>query len=123
LLFLRSHNKENWEVLKVQEPELGKAMTMLEFLSQAEARRLYEMRRKALHDEASLVEGAREEGERIGEQKGKLEVAANMLLKGMDINLVSELTGISMEDLKKLKKLSQTHNERPHWKSRSWPNP
>jgi predicted transposase/invertase (TIGR01784 family) len=103
LLFLRSHNKENWEVLKVQEPELGKAMTVLEFLSQdAEARRLYEMRQKALHDEASLVEGAREEGE----QKGKLEVAANMLLKGMDIGLVSELTGIPMEDLKKL---NQTH--------------
>jgi predicted transposase/invertase (TIGR01784 family) len=103
LLFLRSNNKENWEVLKLQEPELGKAMTVLEFLSQdAEARRLYEMRQKALHDEASLVEGAREEGE----QKGKLEVAANMLSKGMDINLVTELTGIPMEDLKKL---NQTH--------------
>lgn len=51
LLFLKSDSKEHWDVLKMQEPELGKAMTVLEFLSQdAEARRLYEMRQKALHD-------------------------------------------------------------------------
>ncbi|MDF2724501.1 MAG: hypothetical protein K0Q59_4176, partial [Paenibacillus sp.] len=55
LLFLK-----NWEVLKMNEPQLGKAMTALEYLSQdAEARRLYEMRQKALHDEASMLEGAR----------------------------------------------------------------
>lgn len=63
LLFLKSENKQNWEVLKVHEPELGKAMTVLEFLSQdKEARRLYEMRQKALHDEASMLAGARKEG-------------------------------------------------------------
>ncbi|MDQ0871589.1 hypothetical protein QFZ77_000248 [Paenibacillus sp. V4I3] len=68
LLFLKSDNTENWEVLKIQEPELGKAMTMLEFLSQdAESRRQHEMRQKALHDESSLREGAREEGEMKGD--------------------------------------------------------
>ncbi len=83
----------------MQEPELGKAMTVLEFLSQyTEARRLYEMRQKALHDEASSIEGAREEGEK----KGKLEVASKMLSKGMDLKLVSELTGILIEDFKKI---------------------
>ncbi|NOV00894.1 Rpn family recombination-promoting nuclease/putative transposase [Paenibacillus planticolens] len=99
LLFLNSDNTDNWEVLKMQEPKLGKAMTVLEFLSQdAEARRLYEMRQKALHDEASSMEGAREEGEK----KGKLEVASKMLAKGMDLESVSELTGISIVELKKL---------------------
>ncbi|CAH1200556.1 hypothetical protein PAECIP111893_01444 [Paenibacillus plantiphilus] len=103
LLFLKSDNIENWEVLKMQEPGLGKAMTALEFLSQnAEARRLYEMRQKALHDEASLREGAREEGE----LKGKLEVAAKMLAKGMDMGSVAEFTGLPMEELKKL---NQSH--------------
>ncbi|MHA6483305.1 Rpn family recombination-promoting nuclease/putative transposase [Paenibacillus sp. strain BS8-2] len=97
LLFLKSDNTEYREVLKMQEPALGKAMTVLEFLSQdVEARRLYEMRQKALHDEASLMEGAREEGER----KGKLKVASNMLAKGMDLESVSELTGIPIEELK-----------------------
>lgn len=103
LLFLKSDNTENWEVLKMQEPELGKAMTVLEFLSQdEEARRLYEMRQKALHDEASSMEGAREEGER----RGKLEVAGKMLTKGMNLAVVSELTGISIEELKAL---TQSH--------------
>ncbi|OCT11900.1 hypothetical protein A8709_28980 [Paenibacillus pectinilyticus] len=102
LLFLKSDNTDNWEVLKMQEPELGKAMTVLEFLSQdEEARRLYEMRQKALHDEASLREGAREEGERQGELRGRLEVAVKMIAKGMDLESVSELTGISIEELKK----------------------
>lgn len=91
----------------MQEPELGKAMTVLEFLSQdAESRRLYEMRQKALHDEASSMEGAREEGEKLGELKGKLEVANKMLAKGMDMESVSELTGLSIEELKKI---SQAH--------------
>ncbi|GGI45773.1 transposase [Paenibacillus marchantiophytorum] len=103
LLFLKSDNTENWEVLKMQDPELGKAMAVLEFLSQdAEARRLYEMRQKALHDEASLREGAREEGELKGKIEGKLEVAAKMLSKGMDMESVSEFTGISIEELKKI---------------------
>ncbi|MGG1519610.1 Rpn family recombination-promoting nuclease/putative transposase [Paenibacillus oryzisoli] len=111
LLFLKSDNTDNWEVLKMQEPELEKAMTVLEFLSQdKEARRRYEMRQKALHDEASLREGAREEGQREGELqgklKGKLEVASNMLAKGMNIETVSEFTGISIEELKKL---AQSH--------------
>ncbi|KRF03785.1 hypothetical protein ASG89_03240 [Paenibacillus sp. Soil766] len=103
LLFLKSDNTENWEVLKMQEPELGKAMTVLEFLSQdAESRRLYEMRLKALHDEASSMEGAREEGEKQGELKGKLEVANKMLAKGMDMESISELTGLPIEEIKKI---------------------
>lgn len=63
-------------MLKVNESTSGKAMTALEHLSQdTEARRMYEMRQKALHDEASMLEGARAEGESIGRSKEKLEVA------------------------------------------------
>lgn len=104
LLFLKSEDTTNWEVLKVNEPTLGKAMTALEYLSQdAEARRMYEMRQKALHDEASMLEGARAEGESIGRSKEKLEVAQNMLDKGMDIAIIAELTGLSAEQLNSLR--------------------
>ncbi|WP_020620591.1 Rpn family recombination-promoting nuclease/putative transposase [Paenibacillus daejeonensis] len=97
LLFLKSEDTTNWEVLKVNEPALGKAMTALEYLSQdAEARRLYEMRQKALHDEASMLDGAREEG--------KLEVAQNMLAKGMEIRDIAELTGLSADHLETLRR-------------------
>lgn len=97
LLFLRGEDTTNWEVLKMNEPALAKAMTALEYLSQdAEARRLYEMRQKALHDEASMLEGAREEG--------KLEVARNMLAKGIDITTIADLTGLSAAQLDTLGK-------------------
>ncbi|WP_270169817.1 Rpn family recombination-promoting nuclease/putative transposase [Paenibacillus sp. SYP-B4298] len=105
LLFLKSEDTTNWEVLKVNEPTLGKAMTALEYLSQdAEARRMYEIRQKALHDEASMLEGARAEGESIGRSKEKLEVAKNMLDKGMDVTTIAELTGLPTEQLSKLKR-------------------
>lgn len=107
LLFLKSEDTTNWEVLRVNEPALSKAMTALEYLSQdAEARRMYEMRQKALHDEASMLEGARAEGESVGRTKEKLEVAQNMINKGMDFTTIAELTGLSLEQLSKLK---QTH--------------
>nr|WP_274528418.1 hypothetical protein [Paenibacillus piscarius] len=78
-------------------------MTVLEYLSQdAEARRIYEMRQKVLHDEASMLEGARAEGESVGLTK----VALNMINKGMDFTTIAELTGLSIEQLSKLK---QTH--------------
>jgi len=45
------------------EPALKKAMSVLEFLSQDEqARQRYIDRQKFLWDEASMIEGAREEG-------------------------------------------------------------
>jgi predicted transposase/invertase (TIGR01784 family) len=108
LLFLKSEDTSNWEVLKMNEPQLGKAMTALEYLSQsAEARRLYEMRQKALHDEASLLEGAREEGEAKGRELGlyekSVEIARKMLAKGKEIDEIVELSGLTVEEIERLK--------------------
>lgn len=93
LLFLNRIDQTYWEALSMNEPELQKAMTMLEILSQdTEARRLYEMREKYLKDEASMVEGARVEGKR--------EIARNMVAKGMDSRMIAELTQLSEEEIK-----------------------
>ncbi len=88
----------------MNEPTLKKAMTTLEFLSQdAEARRLYEARQKYLHDEASMIEGARTEGKAKGVLEGKIEVAKNMLSMGLDIQLIVKATGLSEEEIHALK--------------------
>jgi predicted transposase/invertase (TIGR01784 family) len=96
----------------MNEPQLGKAMTALEYLSQnAEARRLYEMRQKALHDEVSMLEGAREEGERKGREQGReqglyeksLQIARKMLAKGMELDEIVEFSGLTVEEIKQLK--------------------
>ncbi|MFM9280355.1 Rpn family recombination-promoting nuclease/putative transposase [Paenibacillus sp. p-8] len=78
-------------------------MTTLEFLSQdEEARRLYEARQKYLHDEASMIEGARAEGVTVGETKAKLEMAKNLLSKGIDIKVIAEASGLPEETIRKL---------------------
>lgn len=108
LLFLKGPSKSNWEVLTMNEPVLRKVMNTLEFLSQdAEARRLYEMRQKALHDEVSMIEGAREEGEAKGREEGRykkaIEVARKMLAKGKDMDEIVEFSGLTIEEVERLK--------------------
>ncbi|UKS26562.1 Rpn family recombination-promoting nuclease/putative transposase [Paenibacillus sp. HWE-109] len=117
LLFLKGVDKpEVWEEISMNEPALQKAMDTLEFLSQnEEARRLYEMRQKALHDEASMLDGAREEGRQEGMQKGmqkgieegmhksRIEIAKNLLGIGIDVAKVIEATGLTKDEVQRLK--------------------
>lgn len=85
----------------MEEPAIKKALTTLEFLSQdREARELYEARQKAIHDWNSNIHGAREEG--------KKEVAQKMLTEGMEVNLISRLTGLTPEEINRLRR------EMPH---------
>lgn len=113
LLFLKSVDTTYWEVLKMNEPGLTKAMDTLQYLSQdTEARRLYEARQKYLHDEASMLEGAKQvgmregikEGMKEGLKKGVIEVAKNMLGLNMDITTIANVTGLSENEISKLKK-------------------
>jgi hypothetical protein len=100
LLFLKGANKASWEVLKMNEPTLKKAMDALEFLGQdREARRLYEERQKYLHDEASMIEWATEKG-RAEEKKI---IARNMLSMGLEISIIAKASGLSEADVKSLK--------------------
>lgn len=102
LLFLKGADKSKWEVLKMNEPTLKKAMDTLEFLSQdQEARRLYEERQKYLHDEASMIEWATEKG-RIEEKKM---IARNMLSMGLDISIITKASGLSEAEVESLKSI------------------
>lgn len=81
----------------MNEPGLEKAMDALQFLSQnPEARRLYEARQKYLHDEASMLEGAR--------KAGIIEVAKNMLDLNLDIATIAKATGLSEQEIIQLKR-------------------
>lgn len=111
LLFLKGADKSNWEVLKMNEPTLKKAMDTLEFLSQdREARRLYEERQKYLHDEASMIEWATEKGMEKGMEKGivegehkkAVEIAKNLLEMGLDLDTIVKASGLSKEEVSAL---------------------
>ena len=103
MLFLAARTRERMEELAEEEPMMQKALTTLEFLSQdKQTRELYEARQKALHDYASAIGEAMEQGETKGETKKALAVARAMLAKGMDVALVSEVTGLSVEEVQSL---------------------
>jgi predicted transposase/invertase (TIGR01784 family) len=102
LLFLKGVDKSNWEVLTMNEPVLKKAMDTLEFLSQdAESRRLYEDRQKYLHDEASMIEGAKEEGER----NKATDVAKKLIQSGVDVAIIASSTGLTKAGVERLRKI------------------
>lgn len=104
LLFLKGADTSHWEVLKMNEPGLEKAMDTLQYLSQdSDARRLYEARQKYLHDEASMIEGAKSAGIAEGINKGKREVARNLLAMGMDYAAVAKATGLSEDEIQSIK--------------------
>ena len=91
----------------MSEPAIRKALTAEEiFLKQDKERYLYEMREKALLDQVSAMEGAREEGRAEGKLEGKFEArretALRLLRMGMQFNDVAMATGLSVEDIQKL---------------------
>ena len=45
----------------------------------------------------------RDEGLRDGIEQNKTEIVCNMLKENMDINLISKITGLSLEEINKIK--------------------
>ncbi len=88
--------------------------TMRKAYARDEVRELIQMREKALRDYESGLETAqekgrevgraegREEGRAEGREQGREEVACRMLTRGVERNLILELTGLSEEDLASL---------------------
>ena len=80
--FMATKNMEELNMLATKSPELKKAVGVLKELSADErTRMLAEEREKAWRDEASRLDGARKEGEQIGEDRGRGEIL-NLLKSG-----------------------------------------
>ena len=78
------------------DPAIAKAEELLELLgSLDEVKRYYEAREMAIHDEVTRITGAKAEILR--------ETALKMLSKQMPEELIIEITGISLEELRKIK--------------------
>lgn len=78
----------------------------LEWLSSdEETRRLYEAREDALINYNSGMKASWRQGREEGREEGKGEIARNMLRKGMEHKLIAEVTGLPLEEVRKLHKL------------------
>lgn len=71
-------------------------------------RHQYEIQEKAIRDYNSTILYNRKEGLKEGLKKGAedkaIEIALKMLENGSDVNFIADVTGLSIEKIKELKK-------------------
>ena len=87
--------------------EIKKAKEQLDKISQDEnERRLAELREKAVRDEMAMRDSGIKEGYKKGledgEKKEKISIAKNMLKANIDKNTISELTGLTIEQIENI---------------------
>jgi predicted transposase/invertase (TIGR01784 family) len=105
LLFIEDSPEEVRQMISNVDPEIAKAQAILEHLgSFEEIRRYYEAREMAIHDEITRITGAREEGREEGKVAGKLEMAKNLLLMGLDPEAVAKAAALPDEKIVELQK-------------------
>ena len=86
---------------------IKEAVEEYEYLKGDEAvQRIAFLKRKYELDHNNALYHARKEGEKSGIAKGekneKIKIAKKMIAKNIDINTISEITGLSMEEIKLL---------------------
>lgn len=81
--FLNVDSEEEFEMLKqINVPIMNKAVNVIYDLSEdTRIREMARIREKALHDEASALANAKNEGISIGEAKGRAEAEADIIKK------------------------------------------
>ncbi|MDR1242881.1 MAG: hypothetical protein LBM00_08915, partial [Deltaproteobacteria bacterium] len=119
LRFFAAETAEEYAMIAQTRPAIAEAWGVVQYLSgDEEARRLAEYEEMSRRDQADRQKGAykqglqegrqeglqegRQEGLQEGRQEEKLEVARNALRKKMDHNMIADLTGLSLEEVKRL---------------------
>ncbi len=111
MVFIEESPKEVLDMVKKEEPAIAKADRILEELgSYDEIKRYYEAREKAIHDEVSRITEAeargitkgKAEGITEGELKNSIKIAKK-LLNVFDDQTITEITGLPVEDVAKLR--------------------
>ena len=94
--------------LKIENNELDKAIVKLTFMSKKDEERYYiqsmeDYEREKLSEK--YWEGIEREkkGKEKGLKEGKIEIARNMLKDNVDINVISKYSGLSIDEINKLK--------------------
>lgn len=109
LTFISNKDKKEVEKIMEENKEIKKAQEEVEYLTGDEAtRRIAFLREKAERDYKTNILGARKEGIKEGEKEGarkeKKKIAKEMLTKGLDSELIKEITKLSEKEIEDLKK-------------------
>lgn len=95
---------ENPEVVKMSENmEINKAKEELEKISSDEHERyLAELREKYIMDQKAIESAGYYKGIKEGRKEGKIDVARKLLQQGITIEVISQVTGFTKEEIEKL---------------------
>ncbi|WP_310939924.1 PD-(D/E)XK nuclease family transposase [Clostridium sp. SHJSY1] len=125
MMFLEANNREGLEMLAEKNEKIKKACSILEVISKDDIKRAaYEAREAELHDQATRLQSAKEDGIKQGIEKGikqgiekgikqgmeqgrkeaLTESAKNLLLIGADVEFVSKGIGLTIEEVEEIKK-------------------
>ena len=114
--FLKEPESNIVRKLELEDKAIKKAKEELYKLSMdSKERERYRIREKTMMDEISALENAEQKGIEQGIEKGleqgreegarqeKIGIALNALKTGLDLNTISTLTGLSIDEIEKLK--------------------
>ena len=92
LMYLSNLEGKEMEAVAKKNPAIRKALTIEEaFRQSAKERRIYELREKAIRDEISMLEGAREEGIVEGEAKGEAKAKQDAIYAYLNVKFPDAL--------------------------------
>ena len=101
ILFLENPEGEETKRMAEKEKEIKEAIETLEDISSDEEKeRIAELRQKYIIDRTSEIRTAKEIGVKEGMKKGIKDVAKKMLQKDIPMEIISELTGLTEEEIK-----------------------
>ena len=94
--------------LKIENNELDKAIVKLTFMSKKDEERYYiqsmeDYEREKLSEKYWECIEREKKGKEKGLKEGKIEIARNMLKDNVDINVISKYSGLSIDEINKLK--------------------
>ena len=93
----------NPKVIDMSNEDVKKAKKVLDEISQDEhARRLAELREKYIMDQKATEAAGYDKGYENGIATNKIETAKKLKAKGVDINIIHETTGLSIDEINKL---------------------
>ena len=103
ILFLKSNKEEDMSQLLKEDTIFEKAINKYNYFTDNEdLLNEYDRREAYLVYQASLMRGSREEGKLEGLKEGQISMAKAMKKDGVDINLISKYTGLTIEEIEKL---------------------
>ena len=103
--FLKDPESEKVRNLEMSIEEIRKARQELVKISNDDKQReLYNMRRKAMLDESDALYNAEQKGKLQGKLEGKIEMVKGLLLNNIDIEIIKNISELSIEEINKIKK-------------------